>query len=220
MIGDTLERLPTGFDRVIVAVNGASDGTAAVARSQRVEVVEIAEQGYGAACLAALEKVQDGVLTFLQADGSEDAGEALRLAEMVSRGETDLAIGSRVASHATSGSLLPHQRWGNWLATTLVRWIYGHRYSDIGPCRAIRADVLRQLAMKERNYGWTIEMQVRAVQAGLRIKEVPVPYGVRRAGVNKVSGNLRASIAAGAIILRTIAALAMRGSSRRVGDRR
>jgi hypothetical protein len=108
---------------------------------------------------------------------------------------------------AEPGALLPHQRFGNRVATTLVRWIYGRRYTDLGPFRAIRAESLQELKMRDRNYGWTVEMQVRALQCGLRVLEIPVRYGVRVAGENKVSGNLRASLQAGWKILWTVARL-------------
>jgi hypothetical protein len=100
--------------------------------------------------------------------------------------------------------LLPHQAFGNWLATTLIRLLYGHRYTDLCGFRAIRRDALERLRMQDRNYGWTVEMQVRALEQGLRVLEVPVSYRKRAAGVNKVSGNLRASLRAGWIILKTV----------------
>ena len=106
---------------------------------------------------------------------------------------------------AADGALLPHQRFGNWLATVLIRLIYGHIYTDLGPFRAIRADALRRLRMQDRNYGWTVEMQIKALRHGLRVMEIPVRYGVRAAGENKVSGNLRASVRAGVKILWVVA---------------
>lgn len=213
VIGATLAGLPPGlFTQVIVAVNGSTDRTATCARDAGATVVEVAERGYGVACLAALEMIDADAVCFLQADGSEDAREFARLAEPIARSEADMVLGSRTMGQADPGALLPHQRFGNWLATTLIRWIYGHRYTDLGPFRVIRADVLRRLGMREPNYGWTIEMQVRALEAGLRVIEVPVSYSLRKAGTHKVSGNARASLRAGWVILRTLARLA--------GDRR
>ena len=101
----------------------------------------------------------------------------------------------------------PHQRFGNWLATTLIRLLYRHRYSDLGPFRAIRTSTLLKLGMLDRNYGWTVEMQVRALQQGLRVLEVPVSYGLRQAGEPKVAGRWDASLRAGWVILTTIARL-------------
>ena len=120
-----------------------------------------------------------------------------------------MVIGSRTLGQAEPGALLPHQAFGNRLATFLVRCVYGHRYSDLGPFRAIRRDALKRLNMRDRDYGWTIEMQVRALQHGLRIVEVPVSYGKRVAGEGKVSGNLKASIQAGVKIIWTVFKLAI-----------
>lgn len=210
VIGATLRELPPGmFAQVIVAVNGSTDGTARVAREAGAEVVEIAERGYGAACLAAIPLLRTDLVAFLQADGSEDAAEAFKLARPIADGEADLVIGSRTLGEAEAGALLPHQRFGNWLAATLISWIYGHRYTDLGPLRVIRVEKLRRLGMRDRNFGWTVEMQVRALRAGLRVIELPVRSGVRRAGTPKVAGNLKASLQAGWIILWTIARLAL-----------
>ncbi len=207
----TLTLLPAGlFDRVIVAVNGSSDGTAAVARLAGVEVVEIVERGYGAACLAALDRIREEAVVFLQADASEIPGEAERLLEPIRAGRADLIIGSRVLGQAEPGAILPHQRFGNWLAVTLIHWFWGFRYTDLGPFRAVRTEALRAMKMQERAYGWTVEMQVRALQLGLRVAEVPVSSGLRQAGTPKVSGNLQASIRAGYRILRTVFALMVR----------
>lgn len=218
VIGDTLRRIPPGlFCQVIVAVNGSTDATAEVARRAGAEVVEIAERGYGAACLAAIPSVQGEVVAFLQADGSEDASEITHLVRPIERGEADLVIGSRTLGRAEKGALLPHQRFGNWLAVTLIRWRYGFRYSDLGPFRAIRTECLRRLPMTERTFGWTVEMQVLALEHGLRVAEVPVRSSVRRAGTPKVAGNLKASLLAGATILRTVL---LRESKTQRSDRR
>jgi cellulose synthase/poly-beta-1,6-N-acetylglucosamine synthase-like glycosyltransferase len=213
VIGDTLGRIPPGlFDQVIVAVNGSTDRTAERARQEGATVVEIAERGYGAACLAAIPLVSGEVTAFLQADGSEDPSEIGLLVAPIARGEADLVIGSRTLGKAARGALLPHQVFGNWLATTLIRWRYGYRYTDLGPFRAIRTECLRRLPMTERTFGWTVEMQVLALEHGLRVAEVPVSSGLRRAGTPKVAGNLKASLKAGATILRTVLA---RGSASR-----
>lgn len=212
VIGDTLRRLPPGlFDQVIVAVNGSTDATARLAREAGATVVEIAERGYGAACLAAIPLVTSEVTAFLQADGSEDASEISSLLRPIESGEADLVIGSRTLGEAEKGALLPHQRFGNWLATVLIRWKYGFRYTDLGPFRAIRTERLRALPMTERTFGWTVEMQVLALEHGLRIREVPVRSSVRRAGTPKVAGNLKASLLAGILILRTVL---LRGSKK------
>ena len=206
-IEQTLLHLPMGiFAQVVVADNGSSDETANRARLAGARVNSITEKGYGAACLAVLAEAPDDViLVFFQADGSEDAAETTLLIEPILKGEADLVIGSRVLGVAASGALRGHQRFGNWLATRLLNLFWGQTATDLGPFRAIRAGVLRKLGMRDRNYGWTIEMQVRAAQHGLRVVEVPVRYGIRLAGEEKVSGNWQGSIKAGAKILWVIA---------------
>lgn len=215
VIGTMLSHLPPRvFDLVIVADNGSTDRTAEIARSHGATVVTEPERGYGAACLRAIQALPPnaGTIVFLQADRSEDAEETHRLLAPLHDGRADLVIGSRTLGNAEPGALLPHQQFGNTLACTLIRWIYGFRYTDLGPFRAIRADALRSLGMRDRNYGWTVEMQVRALQHGLKVMEVPVTYRRRFAGENKVSGNLRASLAAGWKIIFTIARLTLKGS--------
>ena len=140
----------------------------------------------------------------MQADLSESYAEADLLLAPIRNGEADLVIGSRALGSAEPGALLPHQKFGNDVASLLVRLLFGHRYTDLGPYRAIRLDRLRAMGMQDRNYGWTVEMQVRALQQGLRVIEVPIRYRVRQAGVNKVSGNLTASIKAGWKIVTTV----------------
>lgn len=209
VIAQTLLRLPKSiFAHVVVANNGSSDETASEAEKAGARVVSTVEKGYGAACLAVLDVAPDDViLVFLQADGSEDAGETELLVGPILRGEADLVIGSRVLGEASKGALRGHQRFGNWLATSLLNFIWGQSATDLGPFRAIRAGVLRDLGLVDRNYGWTIEMQVRAAQRGLRVVEVPVRYGLRLGGEEKVSGNLlgssRASIKILWVILRS-----------------
>jgi glycosyltransferase involved in cell wall biosynthesis len=223
VIGSMLDSLPRGlFDPVIVADNGSRDRTAEVARS-RGALVTNSERGYGAACLAALAALPADVqiVVFMQADRSEDPGEAALLTAPIRRGEADLVLGSRVMGKAEAGALVPHQRFGNWLATTLIRLLFGHRYTDLGPFRAVSVEALRRLGMQDRNYGWTVEMQVKALQRGLRVLEVPVSYRRRAAGRNKVSGNLRASLRAGRVILTTVWRLYRAGGGAwRGGERR
>jgi glycosyltransferase involved in cell wall biosynthesis len=203
VIEQTLLRLPSGiFSQVVVADNGSNDKTAEIAKSAGATVVSISEKGYGAACLAALDQApDDAILVYLQADGSEDAAETSFLIEPILNNTADLVIGSRVLGQASKGALRSHQRFGNWLATRLIGLFWGQHLTDLGPFRAIRAGQLRKLGMRDRNYGWTVEMQVLAAQQKLRVTEIPVRYGLRLAGEEKVSGNLNASFRAGTKIL-------------------
>ena len=204
-IGVTLGRVPRDlYTMIVVADNGSTDRTAEIARAHGTTVVQEPERGYGAACLRALAALPTDLdaVVFMDADASDNPSEAAALLAPLAAGTADMVIGSRTRGQAQPGALLPHQQMGNWLATTLIRLAYGFRYTDLGPFRAIRTDSLRRLQMRDRNYGWTIEMQVKALKAGLRVTEVPVSYA-RRIGTSKVSGNLRASIQAGAKILYT-----------------
>jgi glycosyltransferase involved in cell wall biosynthesis len=204
-IGQTLDRVPRDLYRaIIVADNGSRDRTADIARTRGATVVSEPERGYGAACLRAIAALPQDIeaVVFMDADASDDPAEAVQLLEPIYEGRADLVIGSRVLGHAEKGALEPHQVLGNRIATWIIRVIYGHRYTDLGPFRAIRADALRRLGMRDRNYGWTIEMQIKALRHNLRVVEVPVSYR-RRVGTSKISGNWRASLAAGVKILWT-----------------
>jgi glycosyltransferase involved in cell wall biosynthesis len=207
VIGQMLDAVPGLLYRIIVvADNGSMDRTGEIAAAHGATVVREEERGYGAACLRALQALPPEVqaIVFMQADLSEYPEEATLLLEPIESGRADIVIGTRTRGTAEPGSLLPHQEFGNWVATTLIRLLYGFRYSDLGPFRAIRRDALKKLQMRERTYGWTIEMQVRAIQEGLKILEVPVHYRARAAGVNKVSGNIKASLLAGYKIILTV----------------
>jgi glycosyltransferase involved in cell wall biosynthesis len=207
VIGWMLDNLPRSlFTTVVVADNGSTDRTAGVAAAHGATVVAEPRRGYGAACLRALASLPHdvAVAVFMQADGSEEGAEAHALIGPILDGRADLVIGSRVLGRADAGALLLHQRFGNWLATTLIRFLFGYRYTDLGPFRAISRAALQRLQMRELDFGWTVEMQVRALQEGLSVIEIPVQYHKRVAGTNKVSGNLRASITAGVVILSTV----------------
>lgn len=205
-IGRTLDQVPRELYRaIIVCDNDSRDCTAQVARAHGATVVVETERGYGAACLRAIQALPDRIdaVVFMDADASDDPAEAALLVAPIYDGRADLVIGSRTLGKAEPGSLLPHQILGNRLATWMIRVLLGHRYSDLGPFRAIRAEALRKLGMRDRNYGWTIEMQIKALRHHLRVIEVPVSYR-RRIGVSKISGNWRASAAAGCKIFWTI----------------
>ena len=207
---DAIGSLLSQIDRrqvrdVIVGDNGSSDRTADIARAGGAEVVHIAERGYGAACAGALSRLTSDVdvVLFMDADGSDDPAEIGALLEPLAAGQADLVIGSRALGTVEPGALTPQQRFGNWLATRLIRLLYGHRYTDLGPFRAIRRELLDRIAMRDRRYGWTVEMQVRTLQLGARVIEVPVRYR-RRVGRSKISGTVTGVLKAGWWIVYTI----------------
>jgi len=192
-------------DEVIVVDNGSTDGTDEVARGLPVRLVREPRRGYGSACLAgvaALEIRPPEVLVFLDGDHSDRPEELPALLDAIADG-ADLVVGSRRLGTAEAGALLPQARLGNALACFLIRILYGHRFTDLGPFRAIRWEAYRRLEMRDTNFGWTVEMQIKALRHGLRVAEVPVSYR-RRVGVSKISGTLSGTLRAGWKILWTI----------------
>jgi glycosyltransferase involved in cell wall biosynthesis len=203
-----LRALPAGtVRRVVVADNGSSDGTARVAREGGARVVDAPRPGYGSACLAALGWLRahdpPEVVAFLDADFSDHPDELPRVVAPIARGEADLVIGSRTLGEREPGALLPQARAGNLVACLLIRLLYGHRYTDLGPFRAIRWSSLERLGMRDPDFGWTAEMQVKALRQGLRVAEVPVSYR-RRVGVSKIAGTVKGTVLAGYKILWTV----------------
>lgn len=192
--------------RVVVADNGSTDSTGALARGAGAEVVVEPRRGYGAACMAALATLDDtcDVVVFMDADGSDDPTYLGSLVAPILNDTADLVIGSRAQGQAEPGALSPQQRIGNAIAAAWLRTRFGQPATDLGPFRAIRATSLRALKMADPNYGWTVEMQIKAAQAGLRYAEVPVPYR-RRVGHSKVSGTVRGVLGAAYKILGLLA---------------
>ena len=189
--------------RVIVADNGSTDRTAEVARKNGAEVVHEPERGYGAACLKALAHLAadpPDIVVFLDGDYSDHPDELLSLIDPIRAGDADMVIGSRTRGRQERGALSPQQRAGNAVACAALRLMYRVRCTDLGPFRAIRWGALQALGMQDRNYGWTVEMQIKAAQRGITYREVPVSYR-QRIGVSKVSGTVRGSVSAGAKIL-------------------
>jgi glycosyltransferase involved in cell wall biosynthesis len=213
-----LPRPPVG--RVVVCDNGSTDATADAARAAGAEVVLEPRRGYGAACLralAALAPDPPDIVLFVDADLSDDPSEAAALLAPLLEGRADFVVGSRARGVAEKGALTPVQRFGNRLATGLLRLLYGVEATDLGPFRAIRWETLAALDMRDRDFGWTVEMQVKAARRGVRTEEIPVRYR-RRVGRSKISGTIRGTILAGTKILGTIAADYLRhGAPRRGG---
>ena len=193
--------------RVIVVDNNSRDATAAVASAAGATVITEKEQGYGAACLAGIalanaDPQPADVIVFMDADYSDYAHEMPLLLAQIEAGY-DMVIGSRALGNREKGSMTPQQVFGNALATFLIRLIYRFRYTDLGPYRAITRDALNRIGMRDRNYGWTVEMQIKALKHSLKVTEVPVNYR-RRIGVSKVSGTVKGTVMAGYKIITTI----------------
>ncbi len=194
-------------DRIVVVDNASSDGTAEAARAGGAIVVGEPHSGYGSACLAGLDYLRHHrppeVVIFLDGDYSDHPEELPRLLEPIQNQQAQMVIGSRVLGKRERGALLVQARVGNWIACSMIRWLYGHRYTDLGPFRAITWEGLESLAMRDTDFGWTAEMQVKALRKGLEVTEVPVSYR-RRVGVSKITGTLRGTIMAGYKILTTV----------------
>ncbi|MFQ5446612.1 MAG: glycosyltransferase family 2 protein [Saprospiraceae bacterium] len=210
-IGHVLDDIPEGLvQEVIVCNNGSRDRTAEVARAHGATVVDQPLPGYGNACLKGMEYLrqkpreeQPAIVVFLDGDFSDHPEEMPQVLRPILEEGCDMVIGSRALGRLERGSMQPQQIFGNWLATNLIRLFFRYHFTDLGPFRAIKWDQLLALNMQDRNYGWTVEMQVKAAKMKLKCKEVPVSYR-RRIGVSKISGTLKGSFLAGHKILWTI----------------
>lgn len=199
--------LARGIGRVRVVDNGSTDATAAVARAAGAEVVAEPRRGYGQACFTGAADLDAEWILFCDADGSDDLDSIPRL--LAAAADHDLVLGDRRATPAGRAAMTPVQNFGNGLATLLLRGMFGARFRDLGPMRLIRRSAYEALAMRDRGFGWTVEMQARAAQLGLRWVELPVPYHRRAAGASKISGTLGGSFRAGTIILATLGRFAL-----------
>lgn len=188
--------------RIIVVDNGSSDQTAVEARETGAQVVYEPRQGYGFACAAGVAEAGDAaILVFLDGDYSSLPAELPVLLAPLQAGQAELVLGSRTGGHIAPGAMPAHQRFGNWLVARLMNRLYGLQITDLAPYRAVRADLLKQLDMREMTYGWPTEMIVKAARREASILEVPVSFHPRQAGRSKVSGTLRGTILAAWFIL-------------------
>jgi glycosyltransferase involved in cell wall biosynthesis len=196
-IGAVVRAVPRNIiGEVIVVDGGSTDETVARARAAGARVIVEPRSGYGAACLAGVRATAQPVLAFIDGDGSDDPAEIFRLVGPILAGEQDFVIGSRARGTRERGSMGVHQLLAGHIAGLLMRALYGVRYTDMCPLRAIRRDALDRLGMREKTYGWNLEMQMRAARAGLRILELPVRHRNRAGGSSKVAGSLRGSLKA------------------------
>jgi glycosyltransferase involved in cell wall biosynthesis len=203
-IGLVVREVPATVSEVVVVDNGSRDRTAEAARAAGARVVQETRRGYGQACLAGIAAAPEAdVFVFLDGDHSDYPGQAVDVLAPILSGEADLVIGSRQLGHRERGSHPWHAILGTRACVGLMNLLIGTRATDLGPFRAISAVALRRLDMQDRNFGWTVEMQVKAARAGLRVREVPVDYRPR-IGRSKVSGTVSGTLGAGAKILGTI----------------
>jgi len=207
VIGRTVAAIPREVHcDVIVVDNGSTDRTAEEALKAGARVVSQPERGYGRAMLRGTESLPADceIVVQMDADLSDDPGEIMQLLEPILAGDYDLVLGSRLLGRREKNSMTPAQVFGSKLASLMIRLIYGVRYTDMGPFRAIKRSALRSLEMSEETYGWSIEMQTKAASRGLRVTEIAVTWRNRAAGASKVAGTVSGSVRAGARILWTI----------------
>lgn len=217
-IADVIARLRAlGLERIRLVDNGSTDGTVERARAAGAEVIIETRRGYGQACWTGTADLAAEVewILFCDADGSDDLGDVERLIAEARAG-ADFILGDRRARAEARAVMTPVQNFGNALSVALIRLGWGQQYRDLGPLRLVRRSLYERIAMRDRGFGWTIEMQVRAVELGARIVELPVGYRRRQGGRSKISGTIKGSAQAGTIILSTIARLAWRQATPRL----
>ena len=204
-IGKVIKDIPDKVKEIIVVSNGSTDETEANARRAGATVLVENRKGYGYACLRGVEYLRNNgnppdIVVFLDGDYSDFPQELKKLVEPIIEEDIDLVIGARVKDLREEGSMTGPQIFGNWLATSLMRLMYNGRFSDLGPFRAIKYTKLIQLEMEDKTYGWTVEMQLKAIKQHLSYVEIPVHYR-KRIGTSKVSGTVKGAFMAGVKIL-------------------
>jgi glycosyltransferase involved in cell wall biosynthesis len=207
-IGKVIDDIPDLVSEIIVVDNASTDNTGAIAKEKGAIVLRENRKGYGYSCLRGINYIKEkadkkDVIVFLDGDYSDYPGEIELLVSPIISSDVDLVIGSRVLGQRQKGSMLFQQIAGNWLATTLIKLFYNAHFTDLGPFRAITWDALELIDMKDKTFGWTVEMQVKAAKLNLKFIEIPVSYR-KRIGLSKVSGTIKGTILAGYKILLTI----------------
>lgn len=195
--------IPDFVDEIIVANNGSTDNTAEIAKKVGATVVTEKERGYGAACLKAIDYIKNKnyeIVVFLDGDYSDYPEELCDIVKPIIQDDFDLVIGSRMLGKREKGAMLPQAMFGNWLATFLIRLFWNYKFTDLGPFRAIKFDSLLKLNMADRNFGWTVEMQIKAAKQKMKTTEVPVRYR-KRIGKSKVTGTVKGTVKASIKIL-------------------
>ncbi|MGB0870250.1 MAG: glycosyltransferase family 2 protein [Flavobacteriales bacterium] len=204
-IGKVIDDIPKIVNEIIVVNNNSTDNTKDVALKHGATVLDEFNKGYGFACLKGMEYISNqvekpSIIVFLDGDYSDYPEQLIEIIEPIEKDDIDLVIGTRNTDKRQKNSMTPQQVFGNWLATTLMRWFFKSTFTDLGPFRAIKYQKLLDLNMVDKTYGWTVEMQLKALKQKLTYTEIPVKYR-ERIGTSKVSGTVKGSILAGYKIL-------------------
>mgnify|MGYP006139628707 FL=1 len=207
-IGLVINDIPDFVRQILVVNNNSTDNTVQAALAAGALVLSEERQGYGSACLKGVDYINEkenhpDILVFLDADYSDYPTELDKVIEPILRNDIDMVIGSRALGEKETGSMLPQQIYGNKIAITLMKWIYGVKFTDLGPFRAIKFNKLIEIGMRDKDYGWTVEMQIKAVKNKLSFCEVPVSYR-KRVGASKITGSVKGTIMAGYKIIFTL----------------